>query len=114
MKKKKHTIKSNLITSLNGEVLYLNQTYGGCVHDKKICDHENLSFSKKIFLLVDLGFLGFSSENAHIILPFKRKKKQELGEMKKEYNRWQASVRVRIEHTIANIKIFRKVKEIFR
>jgi DDE superfamily endonuclease len=99
---------------MNGEVLYLSETYGGCVHDKKICDRENLSFSKKVFLLGDLGFLGISSENASIILPFKQKKKQELDEIKKAHNKWQASVRVRIEHTIARIKIFRKMKETFR
>ena len=99
---------------MNGEVLYLSQTYGGCVHDKKICDLENLSLSKNVSLLVDLGFLGFSSENAHIILPYKRMKKQQLDEVKLAFNKWQASVRVRIEHTIASIKIFRKVKETFR
>ncbi len=99
---------------MNGEVLYLSPTYGGRVHDKKICDLEFLSFSKKVLLLVDLGFLGLSSENAQVILPYKQKKNQELDAIKKAYNKWQASVRVRIEHTIASIKIFRKVKETFR
>lgn len=97
-----------------GEVLYLSPTYGGRVHDKKICDLEVLSFSKKVMLLVDLGFLGLSCENAQVILPYKQKKNQELDAIKKAYNKWQASVRVRIEHTIASIKIFRKVKETFR
>lgn len=99
---------------MNGEVLYLSPTYGGYVHDKKICDHENLSFSKNISMLADLGFLGLRSENARVILPHKPKKKQRLDEIKKTQNKWQASVRVRIEHTLASIKTFRKVKETFR
>lgn len=92
----------------------MSPTYGGCVHDKKIFDRENLSLSKNVSLLVDLGFLGISSENAHIILPYKHKKNQELDADKVAYNKWQAHIRVRIEHTIASIKIFRKVKETFR
>ncbi len=99
---------------MSGEILYLSPTYGGCVHDKKICDLENLSLSKNVSLLVDLGYLGFRSENAHVILPFKQKKNQELDADKLAYNKWQAHIRVRIEHTIASIKIFRKVKETFR
>jgi hypothetical protein len=99
---------------MNGEVLYLSPTYGGCVHDKKICDHENLFLSKNVFMLADLGFLGLRSENARVILPHKPSKKQHLDETKKTQNKWQASVRVRVEHTIASIKIFRKVRETFR
>lgn len=99
---------------MNCEVLYLSPTYGGCVHDKKICDLENLSLSKNVSLMVDLGFQGLGSENAHIILPYKHKKNQELDAKMLAHNKWQASIRVRIEHTIASIKIFRKAKETFR
>lgn len=99
---------------MNGEILYLSPTYPGSIHDKSICDREGLTFLKKLPLIVDLGFLGLSSNNAQIIIPYKHKKNQQLSIEQQEFNRWVAKIRVRVEHIIANVKIFRKVKEIFR
>ena len=102
------------MVSLNQEVLYLSPTYGGCVHDKKICDLEQIEFLKKTMVLTDLGFIGLSSETAQIIMPHKHRKNQELNEQQEQWNKWVSKIRVKVEHTIASIKIFRKVKEKFR
>lgn len=99
---------------MDGEVVYLSPTYPDSVHDKSICDCEELEFLKKISVFVDLGFLGFISEKANIIIPFKHKKKQELTDEQKKFNKWVSKIRVKIEHIIASVKIFRKVKEKFR
>lgn len=102
------------MTSLKEEVLYLSPTYGGRVHDKKICDKEQIAFLKKIMVFTDLGFLGLSSATAQIIMPHKRKKNQKLSEQQEQWNKWVSKIRVKVEHIIASIKIFRKVKEKFR
>lgn len=99
---------------MNGEVLYLSPTYEGSIHDKKICDLEQVEFLKKTRVLTDLGFIGLSSTVAQIIMPQKRKKNQHLNEQQEQYNTWVSKIRVRVEHIIASIKIFRKVKEKFR
>jgi len=99
---------------MSGEVLYLSPTYGGSVHDKKICDLEQVAFLKQTRVLVDLGFIGLSSAVAQVIMPYKRKKNQELNEQQEEYNKWVSKIRVKVEHIIASIKIYRKVKEKFR
>lgn len=99
---------------MNGEVIYLSPTYPGSVHDKSICDCEELEFLKNISVFVDLGFLGLTSEKANIIIPFKHRKKQELTTEQKEYNKWVSRIRVKIEHVIGSVKIFRKVKEKLR
>lgn len=99
---------------MNGEVIYLSPTYSGSVHDKGICNQENLTFKKKVQVFVDLGFLGLTSGVAKIIIPYKNKKNQILSNEQEQYNKWVSKIRVRIEHTIASIKIFRKVKEKFR
>ena len=99
---------------MNGEVLYLSPTYSGSVHDKGVCNQENLTFKKKVQVFVDLGFLGLTSGTAKIIIPHKQKKNQILNNEQEQYNKWVSKIRVRIEHTIANVKIFRKVKEKFR
>ena len=102
------------MVSLNEEVLYLSPTYAGSVHDKKICDLEQIAFLKKIMVFTDLGFLGLSSETAQLIMPHKRKKNQKLSEQQEQWNKWVSKIRVKVEHIIASIKIFRKVKEKFR
>ena len=99
---------------MSGEVLYLSPTYGGSVHDKKICDLEQVAFLKQTRVLVDLGFIGLSSAVAQVIMPYKRKKNQELNEQQEQYNKWVSKIRVKVEHIIASIKIYRKVKEKFR
>ena len=102
------------MAAMNGEVIYVSPTYAGSVHDKKICNEENLIFLKEIQVFVDLGFLGLTSDRAQIIMPYKQKKNQQLNCEQENYNKWVSKIRVRIEHTIASIKIFRKVKEKFR
>jgi DDE superfamily endonuclease len=99
---------------LAGKVLYLSPTYGGAVQNKKICDEEQLTFSRNMTIMADLGFLGLSSENAKIILPHKQYKNRPLEEKQQAENTWHAHVRVKVEHTIACIKRFRKVKETYR
>ena len=99
---------------MSTEIIYLSPTYAGSVHDKRICDEENLAFSKSTNVFVDLGFLGLSSTSAQIIIPYKNTKTKPLNSQQIEYNKWVSRVRVKIEHTIASIKIFRKVKEKFR
>ena len=114
VEKKAHTVKNNLMIDLVGEVLYLSPTYGGSFHDKKICDLEQVAFLKETMVMMDLGYRGLASESAQIIMPHKRKKNQELNAVQEKWNSWVSKIRVKVEHVIASIKIFRKVKEKFR
>ena len=102
------------MVGMSGEVLYLSPTYAGNVHDKKMCDLEQITFLKQTLVLADLGFTGLSGMEAQIIMPYKRKKNQELSEQQEQHNTWVSKIRVKVEHIIASIKIFRKVKEKFR
>ena len=94
--------------------MYLSPTYAGKVHDKKICNEEKLEIKTQGLVFVDLGFIGLTSDSAQIIVPHKRKKNKLLTQEEEKYNRWLAKIRVKIEHTLASVKIFRKVKEKFR
>ncbi len=99
---------------IDGEILYLSPTYAGSVHDKNICDNESLSFMKNIPVIVDLGFKGLTSEKAQIIMPYKRKKNQNLSMEQEAFNTWISGVRVKVEHILGSVKINRKVKDKFR
>jgi len=92
----------------------LSDTYPGSIHDKKICDIESLEFDKNVTLLVDLGFVGLTSEKATILIPHKKRKNKELSMEQKEFNKTVSKARVQIEHILGSVKISRKVKDKFR
>lgn len=58
-------------------------------------------------LYADLGYLGMEAFHEKSKLPIKRKKKQDLSEKDKAYNKRLSKKRVRIEHTNARIKTFK-------
>jgi hypothetical protein len=112
--KKNHTIKNLIVSDLNNNILYISQTWEGKMHDKKICEIEELEFSKKIRLWLDSGFEGFNPENAQINRPKKKPKGRELTVIEKKSNQQISSTRVKVEHAIGNCKVFRIVKEEIR
>lgn len=112
--KKNHTIKNLIVSDLNNNILYVSQTWEGKMHDKKMCDIEELGFSKKVRLWLDSGFEGFNPENAEINRPKKKPKGRELTDIEKKSNQQISSTRVKVEHAIGNCKVFRIVKEKIR
>ena len=92
----------------------MSQTFEGSVHDKKICDEEELKFPDKITLYQDSGYQGFKPENIDVKMPTKKPKGKELTDQQKELNREQSKVRVLIEHVNASVKRCRIVKDKFR
>jgi len=107
-------IKNNLITDIDDRVLYLSDTYEGRVHDKKICDEENVSYKKDVKLWKDTGYEGYNPEGVITKQPIKKKKGKELTIEEKEYNLSISKVRVWVEHVMGRVKIFRILKEIIR
>ena len=109
--KKTHTVKNIFITSMNNKVLYLSPTYEGKIHDKKICDEEQIKFEVPIILWEDTGFIGLNPENAEVKRPVKKPRKRDLLAEEKEFNRLISSKRVKVEHAIRQCKVFRIVKD---
>jgi hypothetical protein len=71
-KKKTHTDKNLLIAEKKTKrVSYLSQTYPGTVHDKKIADHEDISYAKETIVHQDTGFQGYKPKVASIHQPKK-------------------------------------------
>jgi len=48
------------------------------------------------------------------ILPYKKKRGKELTDSQKEWNKIQSKIRIKVEHTIAQIKKFRINHDVFR
>ena len=113
-KKKTHTMKSTLIVSTIGLVVWLSQTFAGKVHDKKMV--EELRFISPITLLADLAYKAWTPENVKLILPHKKPRntkteKKYLSQEQKDFNRELAKRRVKVENVIAHVKILRIIKD---
>jgi DDE superfamily endonuclease len=114
VEKKRHTIKNLIVSDLKNRILYLSWTYEGSVHDKTICDEEELNFSKKVSLWLDRGFEGFNPEKAIINRPKKKPRKKELTDQEKKQNQAISQIRVKVEHAIGQCKVFKIVKDEIR
>ena len=112
--KKTHNLKNNLLALPDLRILWLSSTYPGKVHDKHICDLEQPAFPKGIYLWQDGGFLGYNPENVTVKMPARKPRGKELTEEQKQENKRTCSFRVKVEHAIGRVKIFRIVKERFR
>jgi hypothetical protein len=113
-KKKKHTVKNNVITERSGKVLYLSGTHEGKKHDKKIADEEGYRFPAGSKLLQDTGFQGYKPDGVVVIQPKKKPKGGELTPDEKVINRAISSIRVEVEHHIGGVKRAQIVVQKFR
>jgi hypothetical protein len=90
-------------------VRYLSETYPGRIHDKRICDIEELVFPPAINLFQDTGFQGYQPPGVTIYQPKKKPKGQELTAEEKAENKIISSIRILVEHIIAGVKRCRMV-----
>ncbi len=107
-------MKNVLLGSREGRVVFLSATYGGSVHDKTIVDEEEWPFPKGLVLHQDLGFKGHTPEGVVVQMPHKKPRKGQLTEAQKLQNKQKAAVRVKIEHIIGKVKVYRIVKDTLR
>ena len=110
-KKKRHTLKSQVITNASGEIQQIEAGHRGSVSDKKLYEgsgvKERYPKAKK---QADLGYLGAEG----VEVPHKKPKNGELTPEQKEANRVHASARVHVEHGIRRVKGFAILRDEYR
>ena len=110
-KKKEHTLKTEIITNLDGDILDVDAGHRGPTSDKKL--HEGSAVASAFpnaTVRADLGYQGLARSE----LPHKKPRGGELTPEQKEENRAFSSVRVRVEHSIRRVKAFRIVRDEYR
>lgn len=95
-------------------VLFLSNTVGGRVHDKRIADATPYPLPAGSRLLQDLGFVGFRLLDVEILMPIKKPRGQLLTPDQQRANRSLNERRLRIEHVNSSIKRCRIVKDRLR
>ena len=108
-KKKKHTIKHQIIVSKNGQIKAVGCSTTGKTHDKKDYQNKKFIIPPKLRMKGDLGYQGTSIE-----VPIKKKKKQKLTKEQKAFNRQHSSERIVVEHVFGKMKIFKVLSDRFR
>jgi hypothetical protein len=110
-KKKRHTLKSQVITNGDGEVLEIDPGHRGPRSAKKRYEAsgaaERYPEAEK---RADLGYQGL----ADVKVPHKKPKGGPLSDEQLEANRQHARVRVRVEHGIRRLKAFRILRDQYR
>jgi hypothetical protein len=95
-------------------ILFLSETHGGRVHDKRIADTTLYPVPPVSQLLQDLGFLAFTHPRVEILMPAKRPPGQELTWEQTLANQALHHHRRRIEHVHSSVKRCRIVKDRIR
>lgn len=110
-KKKDHTIKTEILTNKEGDILAIDPGYRGPKSDKKL--HEGSEVAQQFpnaKVMGDLGYQGLKDA----LLPHKKPCGGELAPERKTENTAFSSVRVRVEHSIRRVKAFRIVRDEYR
>ena len=112
-KKKRHTIKTEIILEEQGKIISVSRSHRGSTHDFRIRKQEKLLARERI-KIADAGYQGWQKIQSNVVLPYKRSKKWPLTKDQKEHNNKLSSFRMRIEHKIREIKIFKIMSEVYR
>jgi len=115
-KKKKHTIKNQIMVNNRGYIIHKTGYKKGHRHDYDIYKKNYPVTPKQVLNVVDLGYLGIESDFPEPLsaLPYKKKRNLELSQEEKEYNVIHAKKRIVIEHTISRLKKYRILSDVFR
>lgn len=124
-KKKKHTVKNTIISSVDKVILFLGKTFPGHTHDYKMLKEEfppGQPWFKNTNGLADLGYQGIQNdyEECGIRIPNKKPGKSknnpnpELTKEQKDANRSLSRMRIFVENAIGGIKRYNILIHAFR
>ena len=124
-KKKRHTIKNTVITTISKTILFLGKTTHGSQHDFAMFKSEfptEQEWFACFELLVDLGYLGIEKNynSLKVLIPYKKPRKSknnpnpQLTDEQREYNKQVSKIRILVEHAIGGMKKFNILVHRFR
>jgi DDE superfamily endonuclease/Helix-turn-helix of DDE superfamily endonuclease len=116
-KKKRHTVKTQLMVNNHGCIIHKTNHKKGARHDYNIYKKNHPVIPKEVVNVVDLGYLGIEKDFPQQLSapPCKKKRNQkELSDEEKEHNKIHSKKRIVIEHTICRLKKYRILADIFR
>ena len=113
-KKKKHTIKIQIIIDEITKQIISVDFDKGSVHDFKLFKNTTEELDKTISFLADNGYLGIQNIFEKSLTPKKKSKYNPLSDEDKEFNKLISNIRIAVEHVNCQLKIFRILAERYR
>jgi len=115
-KKKKHTVKTQIMVNKKGLILHKTKHRKGKQHDYDLFKKTGPPTPPKVEIGVDLGYFGIEKDypDLNVKIPVKKPKGKELTHKEKRYNKKQRKARVIVEHTISRMKKFQIMGQEFR
>ena len=108
-KKKRNTIKTQIVVTPKGKIKALSKSVKGNIHDKKLYDQTRAYTEANVKRKADLGYLGTSCQ-----LPFKKPRNGALTHHQKIFNAQFGKERIVVEHVFATLKQYRILSHRFR
>ena len=108
-KKKRHTLKAQVISDKTGNILAVSKSAHGRCHDKKLYDKTRALVPPDKRKLGDTAYLGTTLD-----IPHKKPKGGELTDQQKQENKQHSRQRVKVEHAIGRMKRFQILAQRFR
>jgi len=113
-KKKRHTIKAQLIVCLKTLQILQLACGKGRTHDFMLLKQCRLRIKTALKKYADSGYQGILKLYPNSLTPIKKLRGRVLTKAERRYNRELAKIRIAIEHVNRRCKIFRIVKETYR
>jgi hypothetical protein len=111
-KKKRHTLKTQIVTDQQGAILDVSAGHRGPAADVKI--YAQAPPAAPVADKPRLGDKAYVGATPAVQTPHKKPKGGELSAAQKAENRWLASLRVHVEHGIRRVKAFRILRDEYR
>lgn len=117
-KKKRHTVKIQLVIRKDQRIYDVSRSYPGHVHDKTIMTKEKTpdKIPKPSKIRLDNGYQKIQKEypDNNFILPEKANRWHKLDRKQKKSNKEKSSLRIPVEHVIARLKNFKVLAHKYR
>lgn len=113
-KKKRHTLKSQLVVDLATAAVVCTAYDQGRRHDLRVFQASGVRFHRQTQGLGDKGYQGIHKLHSNSQIPKKKPRGGHLSADDKRYNRQLAQRRVVAEHVNRQLKIFKVLSERYR
>jgi hypothetical protein len=113
-KKKKHTLKTQIVVCKKTAQVICTNVSNGKRHDFRLFKESGVHFQGKTKAITDTGYQGLQKIHQNSDLPKKRRKNIPLTKEEKKQNKLLASERVLNENVIGMLKRFKIISDRYR
>lgn len=112
-KKKRHTIKTEVLITDNGKICEISKPHPGKMHDIEVRRRgKPLPVAREI--LADSGYQGLQKQHKNIRIPLKKSKTKPLGKQARKHNKELSKRRILVENKIGQMKVFQILAQTYR